>query len=296
MIDAATIAGVPSDVTTRRRDTSSQEDAPGFSYALAAATLEKNASQSLQAHGARPSGSAGQPQQENSSPRQGALDANNQQASAAQTKTLDNKAQQSISPERPHAAAAQGAAPSSAGAATPAAVAVLSPITIAPTRLAANLSDAAAVRDLAEAKGKNAPLKAPRLPAEAPALKTAFAEILARRLEKTSVFDIRLDPPDLGRVDGRLAIDDNGKSVLSLSFDNQSAFDLFSRDEQALRLALQHSGLNFFADGDFVFAFKERPESPSPPTTGAASVSADAGAYEPSFFANWSAGALDIRI
>ena len=294
MIDVATHSLSPADAVTRRQDPSARGDGPGFSYALAAAALEKNASKSLQAHGARPSETGNQPQQDSANSRSDAERASDRQSFRAETRAPRETPSLRLS-ESTQSPIAQPAAPQIAASAASSSTAVLGSINSTPAPLAAKLSEAAAIRDLTEAKVKLAAPKAARPPAEPAALKTAFAEILARRLEKTSVFDLRLDPPDLGRVEGRLAIDDSGKSVLSLSFDNQSAFDLYSRDEQALRLALQQSGLNF-ADGDFVFAFKEQPETSAPPTTGAASVTADAGPYEPSFFANWSAGALDIRI
>lgn len=124
------------------------------------------------------------------------------------------------------------------------------------------------------------------------ALQETFAEILARRLEKSTVFDIRLDPPALGRVEGRLTVGDDGKSVLTLAFDNQSAFDLFSRDEAALRLALANAGLSF-GDRDVSFSFREQGAGERSPSMAARESAA---AYDPEFYADWSAGALDIRI
>jgi flagellar hook-length control protein FliK len=148
---------------------------------------------------------------------------------------------------------------------------------------------------LAAAKTKLAAAKAEK-PQQAPAtLKAEFAAILARRLEKTSVFDLRLDPPELGRVEGKLVVNDDGKSVLSLTFDNQNAFDLFSRDEQALRLALQHAGLSFGA-GDFKLSYRAPAEAAGDAFGGLSAAAPAAISYEPAFHAEWSAGALDIRI
>jgi hypothetical protein len=294
MIEAASIAFEPHDASPRRKEMSSRDDAPAFSYALAAASLEKSAARSLEAHGAKPKGAAaGSPQPsrktESGDAQPAAKDNGGAKASRTQNavRSADASAATPAADKRP----AQGAASPIAPAAQAAPAAVSSQ-----PALQAKGADAAAIRDAAAAKAKIAAPRAPRLPATPAALKTEFAEILARRLEKTSVFDLRLDPPELGRVEGRLSVNDDGKAVLTLAFDNQNAFDLFSRDEQALRQALQQAGLQFGA-GDFVFAFRERRQPDVASADIAAIPSIDAPAvYDPVFAATWSAGALDIRI
>ncbi|MCA8890201.1 MAG: flagellar hook-length control protein FliK, partial [Parvularculaceae bacterium] len=124
-----------------------------------------------------------------------------------------------------------------------------------------------------------------------------FAQILARRLEKSSHFEFRLDPPEMGRVEGRLTLGDDGKAVLALKFDNQAAFDMFARDEQALRQTLANAGFDF-GDGDFVFSYREdaAPELALANIDAAPTLSLAAPAYDAAFAAPWSAGAIDIRI
>ncbi|MEK7265413.1 MAG: flagellar hook-length control protein FliK [Pseudomonadota bacterium] len=293
MIENLSINALPNDAAPRRKDDAARSDASGFSYALAAATLEKSAAQSLKTHGATPDG--------------GAASASGERAATTHSgkggdKTLTSGREANASPQaEPSPKSNPAAAPAKTNAAAPAVAAtVLTPapsvVSGAPAALPAKAADAAVIRDLASAKAKTAPLKAPRIQPLAPALKAEFAEILARRLEKTSVFELRLDPPELGRVDGRLAVKDDGKAVLTMTFDNQNAFDLYSRDEQALRHMLAESGLNF-SSGDFVFAFKDRHEAAAPQSDFAMSQGLKSpDAYEPLFHADWSAGALDIRI
>ncbi|OFX01740.1 MAG: hypothetical protein A3E78_03760 [Alphaproteobacteria bacterium RIFCSPHIGHO2_12_FULL_63_12] len=291
MIDPLAFAAQSQDAAPRRKDDAARSDAAGFSYALAAAAIEKNAAQSLKIHGATPKNAAAAtsaaPTGEARADKVAAKNGAHPEAKASSQAAIATVAQTD-------AAAAKTASAAPAPAKT--APALVAPgASAAPAMLAAK-ADGAGIRDLAAAKTKNAAVKAPKLQPPTPALKAEFAEILARRLEKTSVFDLRLDPPELGRIDGRLSVKDDGKAVLSLSFDNQAAFDHFSRDEQALRLALTNAGLNFAA-GDFVFAFKERPQASAPQEGFALVPVAEAGgAYEPLFLADWSAGALDIRI
>jgi flagellar hook-length control protein FliK len=293
MVDVAALSHLPTEAASRRRNVSAPDDASQFSYALAAVSLEKRASQSLKTHGATPSGEIG---------------ASSKSSDAHSAATgADQSAQ---SPERPGSTPAvdEGATPTpvpmidqravarSGAAATPA---TNSPILVAPgnttTTAQIRAAEPLSGRDASGVRNRAAPEKAPRALPEAAILKTAFAEILARRLEKTSVFDLRLDPPEMGRVEGRLAIDDKGKGVLSLTFDNQNAFDLYSRDEQALRQALHHAGLDFAA-GDFVFSFKEQPSATiTAPDTFVLNSEVSA-PYEPLFDASWTAGAVDIRV
>ncbi len=83
-----------------------------------------------------------------------------------------------------------------------------------------------------------------------------FAPILARRLlaERVSRFELRLDPPALGRIEARLDLGADGSSVVRLAFENETAFDLFRRDEAALRASLADAGLDLSA-ADLAFSF-----------------------------------------
>jgi flagellar hook-length control protein FliK len=291
MTELASISTVTAEIGARRRQSPMRGEAPFFNYAMAAASLEQNAAKSLEAHGAKPANPGGAAKQAT-----GASSGKEMPPGADQQAEI-TPAKSEGAPNAPSAARQdtgiqrKSSAANAAPLPPPAAPSASSSASLASTKPL----EAAALRENAAVRKSTLALKAAaRQPAEPASVKAEFAQILAKRLEKTSVFDIRLDPPDLGRVEGRLAIGDDGKAVLSLAFDNQNAFDLFSRDEQALRQALVHAGLDFGA-GDFAFSFREpaqtqallMPSAPAPETQGA---------YDPVFRADWSAGALDIRI
>lgn len=275
------------------RPAQEQEGADVFSYSLAAASLERGAAKSLEAHGVRPAQqtSAGKAQ-----PADGSAVAENA-ASGKQPADFSNRQVKSVSPSGAEKTAGTGAPTQSAISAAAPTIAQAAPIAAPPSAtMPAKTAEIASLRNASAAKMKAATAKAPRLAQAPTALKEAFAEVLARRLEKTSIFDLRLDPPDLGRVEGRLSVNDDGKAVLSLTFDNQNAFDLFSRDEQALRTALQQAGLEF-GSGDFAFAFREPRQIGEPPTALVAASGVEALAlYDPVFMSDWTAGAVDLRI
>lgn len=277
----------------RRHERAHTRDAAQFSYALAAASLERQAAKSLEAHGARPSQAAATQAQKQD-------EATDAPAAERRTQSHPRAREPQTVGEPPRPIDAHGGSTTrqasvsvASGAASAASAGAVSPAqSFSPAAKGAEL---AAGRD-ASAKAKLSAPKAAPAPAEPAPLKEAFAEILARRLEKSSVFDLRLDPPEFGRVEGRLAVGDDGKAVLSLTFDTHKGFEHFSRDEQALRLALEQAGLRFDS-GDFAFAFRAPTPSddPAPTLIKAAPLpiaATDAAPLSPS----WSAGALDIRI
>ncbi len=103
---------------------------------------------------------------------------------------------------------------------------------------------------------------------------------------------MRLDPPALGSIEGRLTLGDDGQAVLALSFDNQPAFDLFRRDETALRLELAQAGFDLGGQ-DLRFTFRAPPSDPatvSKRETGAEAPPTDFFAPSPLH-----RGAIDIR-
>jgi flagellar hook-length control protein FliK len=56
-------------------------------------------------------------------------------------------------------------------------------------------------------------------------------------------FEIRLDPPDLGRIDVQLNVDSNGRATSHLVVDRADTLDLLRRDAPVLERALQSAGL-----------------------------------------------------
>jgi flagellar hook-length control protein FliK len=74
-------------------------------------------------------------------------------------------------------------------------------------------------------------------------------EITAKSQSGARQFDIRLDPPELGRVEVRLSIDATGKASAHLSADQQQTLDLLQKDAPALTRALREAGLDVSQDG-----------------------------------------------
>ncbi len=62
-------------------------------------------------------------------------------------------------------------------------------------------------------------------------------EIVARAQDGSKRFDIRLDPPELGRIDVRLDVDPGGKVTSRLIVERAETLDLLRRDAPQLERA-----------------------------------------------------------
>jgi chemotaxis protein MotD len=80
-------------------------------------------------------------------------------------------------------------------------------------------------------------------------LNTLGITIAAKSADGTKQFDIRLDPPELGRVEVRLSLDDSGKAQASLLVDKPETLALLRQDAPALGRALSDAGLNLSNNG-----------------------------------------------
>jgi flagellar hook-length control protein FliK len=74
-------------------------------------------------------------------------------------------------------------------------------------------------------------------------------EIAARAQAGSTRFEIRLDPPELGRVDVRLDVDRHGQVTSHLVVEKAETLDLLRRDAPELERALQQAGLKTGDDG-----------------------------------------------
>jgi flagellar hook-length control protein FliK len=83
----------------------------------------------------------------------------------------------------------------------------------------------------------------------APNLPALAVEISAKSQSGAKQFDIRLDPPELGRVDVRLSIDATGKASAHLSADQPQTLSLLQKDAPLLTRALREAGLDVSQDG-----------------------------------------------
>lgn len=68
-------------------------------------------------------------------------------------------------------------------------------------------------------------------------------EIMSRAREGNRRFDIRLDPPELGRIDVRLDVDREGQATARLTVDRPETLNLLQREARGLEQALQSAGL-----------------------------------------------------
>jgi hypothetical protein len=75
-------------------------------------------------------------------------------------------------------------------------------------------------------------------------LTSLAVEIAARALEGKHRFEIRLDPPELGRIDVRLDVHRDGHVTSRLVVERVETLDLLRRDAPALERALQSAGLH----------------------------------------------------
>ncbi|SFV27415.1 hook-length control protein FliK [Devosia crocina] len=82
---------------------------------------------------------------------------------------------------------------------------------------------------------------------------------LSRQVQDgNSRFQIRLDPPELGRIDVKLDIDSNGQVHAKLTVEKAETLDLMQRDQRALERALQQAGLDG-AKTNLEFSLKQNP-------------------------------------
>jgi hypothetical protein len=95
-------------------------------------------------------------------------------------------------------------------------------------------------------------------------------------------FEIRLDPPDLGRIDVQLNVDSSGRATSHLVVDRPATLDLLRRDAPVLERALQSAGLTTdngslqFSLRDQSFAGREQaPPAPLPPPAATSGAESD---------------------
>ena len=96
----------------------------------------------------------------------------------------------------------------------------------------------------------NAPATPTWISATPPAVPLAgvAVEIAARFQGGTNRFEIRLDPPELGRIDVRLDVDRQGNVTSHLVVERSDTLDLLRRDAPQLERALQDAGLKTGGD------------------------------------------------
>jgi flagellar hook-length control protein FliK len=104
-----------------------------------------------------------------------------------------------------------------------------------------------------------APAAPPPAMAQAAAVPLAGVAIQIASMAQagTNHFEIRLDPPELGRIEVRLAVDRDGHTTTSLIADRSDTLDLLRRDASGLERALQDAGLKT-ADNSLQFSLRDQ--------------------------------------
>ena len=236
------------------------EVSEGFSYALAQSTLEARASTSLNAHGATPN-TTGFSISDRSQTTTNSDTGLRSESSA--TDPIENRTTNSI-----RATAQQSLVQPQSSSATLDALptTLVSAQPQAPASRLALVPNSLSTLQRSEARTAQSPLQnnnrlrgsqqadLQKLEKPQAATKNEFAQLVAKKIsERSSSFELRLDPPELGRIEGKIRVSDDGKAVLALNFDNEATLDLFSRDASGLRLALSEAGVD--ADtSEFEFA------------------------------------------
>jgi flagellar hook-length control protein FliK len=96
--------------------------------------------------------------------------------------------------------------------------------------------------------------------AQASPLPQLAFEMVRQFNQGQSRFTIRLDPPELGRVEVKMHVDASGAVNARLTVERTETLDLFQRDQRVLERALTQAGL----DGNkanLEFALKQNPFS-----------------------------------
>jgi flagellar hook-length control protein FliK len=97
---------------------------------------------------------------------------------------------------------------------------------------------------------------APGAPAAAVPVAGLAVAIAARAQAGSHQFDIRLDPPELGRIDVRLDIDRNGQATTHVTVDRTDTLQLLQSQQPQLERALEQAGLKT-ADNGLQFTLRD---------------------------------------
>ncbi|MCW2305692.1 flagellar hook-length control protein FliK [Rhodobium gokarnense] len=127
-------------------------------------------------------------------------------------------------------------------------------------------------------------VQTPQVAAQAAtAASSAAVEIAKFARQGETRFEIRLDPPELGRVDVRLRVGDDGIVRAHLFVERSETLDMFMRDPRALERSLEQQGIKT-AEGGLEFSLSS--------DNGSQTASQD-GDGEPSFFGGDSMDEID---
>ena len=95
------------------------------------------------------------------------------------------------------------------------------------------------------------------VPAAAIPLSGVAVEIATRAADGKNQFDIRLDPPELGRIEVHLNVDHDGNVSARMIVDRADTLSLLQRDASGLQNALQDAGLKT-SDNGLQFSLRDQ--------------------------------------
>lgn len=101
------------------------------------------------------------------------------------------------------------------------------------------------------------PQTMPVTTAQAVPVDAIAVEIAGQARAGNSRFEIRLDPPELGRIDVRLDVDREGNVKSRLVIERSDTYDLLRRDQSTLERALQQAGLKT-SDNSLEFSLRDQ--------------------------------------
>ena len=116
-----------------------------------------------------------------------------------------------------------------------------------------------------------APAAAPAPQAAAIPLAGVAIEIASKALAGKNHFEIRLDPPELGRIEVHLDVDRDGNVTSRLIADRSDTLDLLRRDSADLERALQDAGLKT-SDNGLQFSLRDQSDGQQQTNSGAATA------------------------
>jgi flagellar hook-length control protein FliK len=136
----------------------------------------------------------------------------------------------------------------------------------------------------------------------APNLAALAVNIAAKSKDGEKHFDIRIDPPELGRVEVKLTFDDAGKAQASLTADKQQTLDLMQRDRSTLERALRDAGVDLAGGGlNFSLKGQERDQGNQTPSgrgrnLSVSAITTDSSMPIPGMRTSAADSRLDIRV
>ena len=125
------------------------------------------------------------------------------------------------------------------------------PSSSAPSEIGALQKTAAASQNLTSAAGKPEFAQMAQRTSQPIPVQTVGMHIARQASQGNTAFEIRLDPPELGRVDVKLEIADDGRMRAHLTVEKSETLDLLQRDQRALEKAMQQNGMKGFEDVSF---------------------------------------------